>query len=101
MRLIDADELKTDIEVQVAFIGLLSSELASVGEEVKKGFFDTIDRQKTKDAVPVVRCKDCRHFILTSDYLSQPYYDCAFQNGMGYIVSPDDYCAWGERKDDR
>lgn len=53
MRLIDADALKTDIELQVAFLGVLSSELASIGKEVKKGFFDTIDRQKTIAAVPL------------------------------------------------
>ena len=41
--------------------------------------------------VPVVRCKDCKHLMFS---------DCYGECSRGYmgIVSPDDYCSYGERK---
>ena len=45
----------------------------------------------TADIVPVVRCKDCKHLMFS---------DCYGECSRGYmgIVSPDDYCSYGERK---
>ena len=50
---------------------------------------DTIPRV---DAVEVVRCLDCKHFMF-SDF----YGEC----GKGYmgVVRPDDFCSRGERKE--
>lgn len=52
-----------------------------------------IDRIKPVDAVEIVRCKDCKH----------RYY---LENGMGfcrvnfpYGKKEDDFCSYGERKD--
>ena len=44
------------------------------------------------DVVPVVRCKDCKHLMFS---------DCYGECSRGYmgIVSPDDYCSYGERSD--
>ena len=41
------------------------------------------------DVVPVVRCKDCKHLMFS---------DCYGECSRGYmgIVSPDDYCSYGE-----
>lgn len=52
---------------------------------------DELDNAPTIDAVPVVRCKDCK-YLMFSDF----YGEC----GRGYmgIVSPDDYCSKGELK---
>ena len=46
----------------------------------------------TVDAVPVVRCRDCKHLMFS---------DCYGECGEGHmgIVSPDDFCSYGERKD--
>lgn len=48
------------------------------------------------DAVPVIRCKDCK---LTAKTKSQPkiLYWC---NKFGNVMRPDDYCSFGERKGD-
>ena len=45
-----------------------------------------------EDIVPVVRCKDCKHLMFS---------DCYGECSRGYmgIVSPDDYCSYGERRD--
>ena len=45
----------------------------------------------TIDAVPVVRCKDCKHY--QTDVLFNSNYCC------GRRRKPDDYCSYGERKE--
>jgi hypothetical protein len=45
----------------------------------------------TVDAVPVVRCKDCKHY--QTDVLFNSNYCC------GRRRKPDDYCSYGERKE--
>ena len=49
---------------------------------------EALGRVETVDAVPVVRCKDCKSF-------SHGY--CRFHDAK--FVRPDGYCYWGERKD--
>jgi hypothetical protein len=45
-----------------------------------------------EDVVEVVRCKDCKHLMFS---------DCYGECSKAYlgIVSPNDYCSNGERKD--
>lgn len=45
----------------------------------------------TVDAVEVVRCRECKHLMFS---------DCYGECGKGHmgIVSPDDFCSYGERK---
>lgn len=45
------------------------------------------------DMQEVVRCKDCKHLMF-----SDMYGECS-QAHMG-IVRPDDFCSYGERKDE-
>ena len=78
MRLIDADALLKDInDYPYGYRGMIK---------------DTIARQPTVDAVEVIRCKDCK-------WRGEP--GCAV-----YIVDEsdrpkdDDFCSWGERKED-
>ena len=73
MRLIDADKLERQ---------------EYWGNERCFDYVDAedIDNAPTVDAVPVVRCKDCRKFKT---------YSCRMV-ASGY----DDFCSYGERKDD-
>lgn len=52
----------------------------------------------TYDVVEVVRCEDCKHFLFSNEF-SDMYGECS-QAHMG-IVRPDDYCSYGERKDEK
>ena len=54
---------------------------------------DFIDIAPTVDAVPVVRCKDCKHY-------DAEYRRCFRSIGYGRYWKPDDFCSCGERKDD-
>ena len=79
MRLIDADALE---EAMWPF--------ERIGWE--KGWNDALSvvmkNAPTVDAVPVVRCKDCKWW---NDYE---------ESCFGKLARADDYCAWGERKED-
>ena len=55
-----------------------------------------VDAMPTIDAVPVVRCKDCEY--CENEECANPYIwmsDCAH-----LWTQPDDFCSYGERKDD-
>lgn len=61
MRLIDADELKKDDETNL----ILSRDAIRTGKQLKlcaEMFIAKIDKAPTIDAVPVVRCKNCKHW---------------------------------------
>ena len=85
-RLIDAEHLKkraTDWE------GDCWDNYAQSTED----FLEYIDNEPTVDAVEVVRCKDCKWWE-TDEVFKCVAYD-AF-----WVANPDDYCPWGERKED-
>lgn len=58
-----------------------------------KIFEEAIRDAPTVEAVPVIRCKDCRY---NADCV------CVWHSGNDYtwIVDDDDYCSCAERKDD-
>ena len=90
-RLIDADERITEIKKQYCTdcenYGGVKCRACWVDDAVC-----LIDDATTVDAVPVVRCRDCKHLMFS---------DCYGECGKGHmsIVSPDDFCSYGERKD--
>ena len=76
-RLIDADDLLAEYDRQ------------HEGEPGKAR--KLIEDAPTVDAVEVVRCKDCKYLMFS---------DCYGECGKGHmgIVSPYDFCSYGERK---
>lgn len=81
MRLIDADELKT------AF---------PCGETVRtESVRATIDHMPTVDAVPVVRCRDCKN----SEHWYADRRRCFLWHENGVSVFDGGFCNYGERKD--
>jgi hypothetical protein len=80
-RLIDANELRTQFDDIPPYIGLAGSLVQQY-----------IDKALTVDGVEVVRCKDC--------IVSYCHGDDDFVCGRsGVNVDPDDFCSYGERKD--
>ena len=88
MRLIDADKLERQ---------------EYWGNERCFDYVDAedIDNAPTVDAVPVVRCKDCKHYLIADEFEGGKRYMCEV-NHFSYINSDGDmrYCSYGERKDD-
>ena len=60
---------------------------------------DAVEEMPTVDAVPVVRCKDCMHYLIVDEFEGGKRYMCKV-NHFSYINSDGDmhYCSYGERK---
>ena len=67
----------------------------------------TIDSIPAVDAVPVVRCKDCIHAREMDKYEKQLYLDecvgctCFSASCHSIIMSPTDFCSFGEPRGER
>lgn len=79
MRLIDSDKF---------ILALMDASLSSVDEDT---ILDLVDSVPTADAVPVVRCKDCKYRDGTP---GQPNILCA-------QMHEDDFCSYGECREDK
>ena len=98
MRLIDADALAKafrDLAESVAYIQkdrtYWSESLISAAEEV--------DDTPTIDAVPVVRCKDCKHFKTMNLFGNVEFCDRTGEEIERWLmVGAEDFCSRGERK---
>lgn len=75
MRLIDADELMRKYHVSPVWDSWLE-----------------INNAPTVDAVPVVRCKDCKYFTLS------PYGCGKWKIDMEYGDEQNNFCSYGERR---
>lgn len=92
MRPIDADALK---ETKYVY-----HDNGEVGERLYISF-DEIDNAPTVDAVPVVRCKDCKYFIQMF-FFGNKMNMCRLHGSSmilptARIVADDWFCAGGER----
>lgn len=85
-------------------VGGLSMRLIDADAMIPKGtkvtddvivIHDAITKAPTIDAVPVVRCKDCKYF--QDNNSGYPHDECRW--GKGETPDPDDFCSYGERKD--
>lgn len=92
MRLGDLDALNTDVTLFMTENAYLNM----TALDVLKMVSEWIAEAPTIDAVPVVRCKDCR------------YKDREKVNDKGFLICPasgmeitdDDFCSYGERKEE-
>ena len=60
-----------------------------------------IHLERRDGLVRVVRCKDCKHFAKWyKDVPLDTGYYCTRPNQQSCNLVPDDYCSYGERKDE-
>ena len=83
MRLIDADALNLEYEVDMADDWKTAHEMANI-----------VKYAPTVDAVPVIRCKDCKWFAHCDDC----YGDCMKEGAVNGFVYTNDYCSRAEHK---
>ena len=98
MKLIDADLLEKEIykwmpKDQETW---MESDLPPI-ENLVVSIMMTIQEQPTVDAVPVIRCKDCKHHYY-HEMLKQDY--CEIPNMQFGEIEPNGYCHRAERKDE-
>lgn len=101
MRLIDADAMRKEL---VETLKLCDAWMVDAKDDETKviaqanwfAFLEAklrLDSAPTIDAVPVVRCKDCKW---KADTIGESW--CDFHEFT--ILSDDDFCSYGERRDD-
>lgn len=88
MRLIDADALKFNFQYGYDDNGILLVPY----RDAKK----LIEAAKTVDAVPVVRCRDCKFAYINSFSAASGIALCT---SSGQPMQQDDFCSYGERKE--
>lgn len=94
MRLIDADKLCKDIVERGAQLsGCYSAGIARYMDRMLAHVLAEVDTAPAVDAVPVVRCKDCK-WSIKDDWI------CGHPNNNAWNISTEHYCGYGERKDD-
>ena len=84
MMLIDADALMDEANSDGAY-----------------GYVDAkqISEAPTVDAVPVVRCAKCEHWVKNDDgQCVCALFDIANSYGEPVVTKPDDFCSYGKRK---
>lgn len=86
MRLIDADKISYERAHLIYPDGSECLGYRAVASSAE------INAAPTVDAVEVVRCRECKHLMFS---------DCYGECGEGHmsIVSPDDFCSYGRRKE--
>lgn len=89
MRLIDADAFLDWLDV---------GHLRNPGEVCfcEADVMHMIKSRQTVDAVPVVRCCDCKHCDIGTNYFESWCYCKAWRHS----VNPTDFCSYGERKEE-
>ena len=97
MRLIDADALMKTVFNDVV---LVDGEVKGVGLIL----VETVDKAPTIDAVPVVRCQECKHRY--TENCPMYFHDFYWLEGYGEYVDDDTdhtednyFCPKGERKE--
>ena len=88
MRLIDADALIETIGIRL-YSGAVM-EFVSV---------EDIAKQPTVDAVPVIRCKDCRWYKTNYSWDGKEYRICVI-DAYEPVRQADDFCSRAERKEE-
>ena len=92
-RLIDADELIKEVRRQAKIdpvtYPIISATLNAVAE--------LADGLTIVDAVEVVRCKDCKHYLLPQGFCKHDRHD--YQT-MSVVQEDDDFCSYGERREE-
>ena len=83
MSLIDTDALKEGLKEKM------------FGHPFERIFLSSVvDSEPTIDAVPVVRCRECKWWQADDDVGH-----CDNPDGLDNYAKPEDFCSYGERKE--
>jgi hypothetical protein len=94
-RLIDVDEVLKKlrkVEPSLKVVSIVGVKAVSIDAVIQY-----LERQKTVDAVEVVRCKDCKRFASCEEVDGVSW--TGFCEYGQFHTDEDDFCSRGERKD--
>ena len=94
MRLIDADAVLKELKKSCEYHAENSRELSLLQRDII-----IVQEQPTVDAVPVIRCRECKWYGRVDKRRFYRGADC-LQNRISTIVPDEDYCSRAERRTD-
>ena len=94
MRLCDLDEIKIRVKRQYEDCHGYSGNKKAIYREAILAVRSILHSAKTIDAVPVVRCQECKWWQEDDDVGH-----CDNPDGLDNYAKPDDFCSYGERKE--
>lgn len=97
MRLIDVDALIADLYDEQKHSHLMAPFKLCTADRVDLKFL--LNEAPTIDAAPVVRCGECKYCEVVETLIG-PDTCCVNQGDMLVHKDVDDYCSWGERRED-
>lgn len=89
-RLIDADVFERHLEDEWILHEISNKGLEQIGK--------WLAQEKTIDAVPVIRCKNCKHW--DGYYCHNKWWGDGYGNYTPPIKKEDGFCDWAERKEE-
>ena len=93
MRLCDLDEIKIQVKRQYEDCHGYSGNKKTIYREAILAVRSILHSAKTIDAVPVVRCRECKWWQEDDDIGH-----CDNPDGLDNYAKPDDFCSYGKRK---
>ena len=94
MRLCDLDEIKIQVKRQYEDCHGYSGNKKAIYREAILAVRSILHSAKTIDAVPVVRCRECKHWKPTGSKAGCPIIDA------NVWMDDDDFCSHGERREE-
>ena len=93
MRLCDLDEIKIQVKRQYEDCHGYSGNKKAIYREAILAVRSILHSAKAIDAVPVVRCRECKWWQEDDDIGH-----CDNPDGLDNYAKPDDFCSYGEKE---
>jgi len=94
MRLIDAESAMSTPVLPKEYRNYQTDNLDDAYERGWEDALENLKNAPTVDAVPVVRCKDCK-YLVNATVNSNGFLIC---NATDMEIAPEDFCSYGERR---
>ena len=107
MRLCDLDEIKIQVKRQYEDCHGYSGNKKAIYREAILAVRSILHSAKAIDAVPVVRCRECKHFrhygktslFINGKNIKAGWCQRRISYDEEYRMTADDFCSYGERKE--
>ena len=102
MRLCDLDEIKIRVKRQYEDCHGYSGNKKAIYREAILAVRSILHSAKAIDAVPVVRCRECKHWKPSGSKAGNSFSDMEYIGGCEftkYCRRESDFCSYGERKE--
>jgi hypothetical protein len=95
MDLIDREVYRRQLQKSLDLMSRAGQSQSDIADGMRRAL-RLVDMQDEIDAVPVVRCGDCKYRTML---VGRAYYTCSHSKGVWGRVKETDFCSYGERRE--